>query len=109
MVRYSDFGISYNRNKHTKLIQRSSYPCRVRNSIRRHQPQEQQLCTVRHPATRSPPSTPSLTHPSTTSMTRNIRIVPDHIALSSLPDLSSYDILILPGGAPGAKTFSTST
>lgn len=42
-------------------------------------------------------------------MTRNIRIVPDHISLSSLPDLSSYDILILPGGAPGAKTFSTST
>lgn len=40
-------------------------------------------------------------------MTRNIRIVPDHPSLSSLPKPESYDILILPGGAPGAKTFST--
>lgn len=40
-------------------------------------------------------------------MTRNIRIVPDHHTLSSIPNPSSYDILILPGGAPGAKTFSS--
>jgi protein DJ-1 len=41
------------------------------------------------------------------SMTRNIRIVPDYAKLSSVPSPESYDILILPGGAPGAKTFST--
>lgn len=44
------------------------------------------------------------------SMTRNIRIVPDHPsleAISSQPAHKHYDILILPGGAPGAKTFST--
>jgi protein DJ-1 len=43
-------------------------------------------------------------------MTRNIRIVPDHPTLSSLPSQSAhehFDILILPGGGPGAKTFST--
>jgi protein DJ-1 len=40
-------------------------------------------------------------------MTRNIRIVPDHPTLSSIPNPESYNILILPGGAPGAKTFST--
>lgn len=43
-------------------------------------------------------------------MTRNIRIVPDHPTLPSLPAQSAhedYDILILPGGGPGAKTFST--
>ncbi|KAJ4381207.1 hypothetical protein N0V86_003556 [Didymella sp. IMI 355093] len=40
-------------------------------------------------------------------MTRNIRIVPDHPSLSSVSDSEFYDILILPGGAPGAKTFST--
>lgn len=40
-------------------------------------------------------------------MTRNIRIVPDYAKLSSVPSPASYDILILPGGAPGAKTFST--
>lgn len=39
-------------------------------------------------------------------MTRNIRIVPDHISLSSATHAESYDVLILPGGAPGAKTFS---
>ncbi|KAF2116549.1 class I glutamine amidotransferase-like protein [Lophiotrema nucula] len=42
--------------------------------------------------------------------TRNIRIVPDHPTLVSVPSQSAheiYDILILPGGAPGAKTFST--
>lgn len=40
-------------------------------------------------------------------MTRNIRIVPDHRNLLSVDSPESYDILILPGGAPGAKTFST--
>jgi protein DJ-1 len=43
-------------------------------------------------------------------MTRNIRIVPDHPTLMSVPAQSAheeYDILILPGGGPGAKTFST--
>ncbi|KAH8730530.1 class I glutamine amidotransferase-like protein [Phaeosphaeriaceae sp. PMI808] len=43
-------------------------------------------------------------------MTRNIRIVPDHPTLTSIPLQSAhekYDILILPGGGPGAKTFST--
>lgn len=40
-------------------------------------------------------------------MSRNIRIVPDYPSLPSLPDPESYDTLILPGGAPGAKTFST--
>lgn len=46
----------------------------------------------------------------TTSMTRNIRIVPDHPTLMSVPAQfahQEYDILILPGGGPGAKTFST--
>jgi protein DJ-1 len=41
-------------------------------------------------------------------MTRNIRIVPDHPSLTSLPHQpisQHYDILILPGGGPGAKTF----
>lgn len=42
-------------------------------------------------------------------MTRNIRIVPDHPSLSSLPNPLDYDILILPGGGPGAKTFSSDT
>ena len=41
-------------------------------------------------------------------MTRNIRIVPDYSNLSSVPGPETYDILILPGGAPGAKTFSNS-
>jgi protein DJ-1 len=41
------------------------------------------------------------------SMTRNIRIVPDHPTLSSVPDPTDFDILVLPGGGPGAKTFST--
>ena len=43
-------------------------------------------------------------------MTRNVRIVPDHPSLTSLthqPAHEHYDILILPGGGPGAKTFST--
>jgi protein DJ-1 len=43
-------------------------------------------------------------------MTRNIRIVPDFPNLASLPHQNAhetYDILILPGGGPGAKTFST--
>jgi protein DJ-1 len=39
-------------------------------------------------------------------MTRNIRIVPDSPTLPSNTD--DFDILILPGGAPGAKTFSGS-
>lgn len=43
-------------------------------------------------------------------MTRNIRIVPDHPTLLSVPAQNAheyFDILILPGGGPGAKTFST--
>ena len=43
-------------------------------------------------------------------MTRNIRIVPDNPTLSFLTTQTApkeYDILILPGGGPGAKTFST--
>lgn len=40
-------------------------------------------------------------------MTRNIRIVPDYANLSSVSSPECFDILILPGGAPGAKTFST--
>lgn len=39
-------------------------------------------------------------------MTRNIRIVPDSPTLPSQTE--EFDILILPGGGPGAKTFSTS-
>lgn len=48
------------------------------------------------------------------SMTRNIRIVPDIPNVEALaitgdnPSHKAYDILILPGGGPGAKTFSTS-
>lgn len=44
-------------------------------------------------------------------MTRNIRIIPDHLTLQSVPSQNAhehFDILILPGGGPGAKTFSTS-
>jgi len=44
------------------------------------------------------------------SMTRNIRIMPDAPTLMTLGFQSAhehYDILILPGGGPGAKTFST--
>ncbi|KAF1851859.1 DJ-1 [Cucurbitaria berberidis CBS 394.84] len=44
-------------------------------------------------------------------MTRNIRIVPDHTTLQAVPSQNAhenFDILILPGGGPGAKTFSTS-
>ncbi|KAF2851023.1 DJ-1 [Plenodomus tracheiphilus IPT5] len=43
-------------------------------------------------------------------MTRNIRIVPDYPNLSSLGSSlahEQFDILVLPGGAPGAKTFCT--
>lgn len=43
-------------------------------------------------------------------MTRNIRIVPDHPSLQSIASQNAhneFDILILPGGGPGAKTFST--
>jgi protein DJ-1 len=46
------------------------------------------------------------------SMTRNVRIVPDYTNLSSFlhqPAHEHYDILILPGGGPGAKTFSTNS
>ena len=44
-------------------------------------------------------------------MSRNVRIVPDVPSLSSLPAAPAalYDILILPGGAAGAKTFATSS
>ncbi|KAF2745939.1 DJ-1 [Sporormia fimetaria CBS 119925] len=41
-------------------------------------------------------------------MSHNIRIIPDFASLLALPWQSAheaYDILILPGGAPGAKTF----
>ncbi|KAF1978049.1 DJ-1 [Bimuria novae-zelandiae CBS 107.79] len=44
-------------------------------------------------------------------MTRNVRIVPDYPTLLSVADKpahEAYDILILPGGGPGAKTFATS-
>jgi protein DJ-1 len=42
-------------------------------------------------------------------MTRNIRIVPDFPTLNAAPSQphKHFDILILPGGGPGAKTFST--
>ncbi|KAJ4331327.1 hypothetical protein N0V87_009276 [Didymella glomerata] len=49
----------------------------------------------------------SLNNENYAHMTRNIRIVPDYAKLSSVPSPESYDILILPGGASGAKTFST--
>lgn len=46
-------------------------------------------------------------------MTRNIKIIPDYpslhsagVSASSAPQ--TYDILILPGGGPGAKTFCAS-
>jgi protein DJ-1 len=43
-------------------------------------------------------------------MTRNIRIVPDSLLSSLSPNAHEiYDILILPGGGPGAKTFSTNS
>lgn len=43
-------------------------------------------------------------------MTRNIRIIPDFPSLSALPPSHQpahtyFDILILPGGGPGAKMF----
>lgn len=41
-------------------------------------------------------------------MTRNIRIVPDSHTLLAVPYQSAheeYDVLVLPGGGPGAKTF----
>lgn len=44
-------------------------------------------------------------------MSRNIRILPDYPDLRSVPLETAhedYDILILPGGAPGAKTFCSS-
>ncbi|KAF2190457.1 DJ-1 [Zopfia rhizophila CBS 207.26] len=42
--------------------------------------------------------------------TRNVRIVPDHPTLISVPSQSAhevFDVLVIPGGGPGAKTFST--
>ncbi|KAI4910745.1 hypothetical protein J4E90_007000 [Alternaria incomplexa] len=48
------------------------------------------------------------------SMSRNIRIVPDYRRVTDLLNETAhkayehYDILILPGGAPGAKTFCNS-
>ncbi|KAL5379709.1 hypothetical protein PMIN02_010831 [Paraphaeosphaeria minitans] len=44
-------------------------------------------------------------------MTRNIRIVPDFPSLPSLGQEAVheyYDVLVLPGGGPGAKTFAAS-
>jgi len=44
-------------------------------------------------------------------MSRNIRILPDYQKLDDLPNQTAhqdYDVLILPGGAPGAKTFCSS-
>ncbi|OCK84731.1 DJ-1 protein [Lepidopterella palustris CBS 459.81] len=39
---------------------------------------------------------------------RNIRILPDHPSLSALHYATSFDILILPGGGPGAAAFCAS-
>lgn len=44
-------------------------------------------------------------------MSRNIRIVPDYVNLASVPlDTAHevFDIVILPGGGPGSKTFCES-
>ncbi|RMZ74389.1 class I glutamine amidotransferase [Pyrenophora seminiperda CCB06] len=44
-------------------------------------------------------------------LSRNVRVVPDHSKLSFVPSRSAheeFDILILPGGAPGAKAFCES-
>jgi len=44
-------------------------------------------------------------------MSRNIRIVPDYSKLSSVLSQTAhedFDVLILPGGAPGAKAFCES-
>lgn len=41
---------------------------------------------------------------------RNTRIIPDHASLQAVPPQSAheiFDVLILPGGGPGAKTLST--
>ncbi|KAL1792360.1 hypothetical protein ACET3X_008867 [Alternaria dauci] len=54
----------------------------------------------------------SLKNESYAHLSRNIRIVSDYQDLSSVPPAAHehFDILILPGGAPGAKTFcETST
>ncbi|KAH7116811.1 class I glutamine amidotransferase-like protein [Dendryphion nanum] len=43
-------------------------------------------------------------------LSRNLRLLPDHPTLTSVPHQtahSNFDILLLPGGAPGAKTFCT--
>jgi protein DJ-1 len=43
-------------------------------------------------------------------MSRNIRIMPDHKSLLAVPSQSAheyFDILVLPGGGPGAKTFAS--
>src|SRR6266480_4049484 len=39
------------------------------------------------------------------SCSRNVKIVPDIKSIDELPPDPNMDILILPGGAPGAKTF----
>ena len=42
-------------------------------------------------------------------MSRNIRIVPDHADVQALNNPhETFDILILPGGGPGSKTFCES-
>jgi protein DJ-1 len=43
-------------------------------------------------------------------MSRNVRIVPDHKTLLAVPWQGAheeFDILVIPGGGSGAKTFST--
>ncbi|RYN21343.1 hypothetical protein AA0115_g9697 [Alternaria tenuissima] len=49
----------------------------------------------------------SLKNKSYAHLSRNIRIAPDYPELSSVSEDAHerYDVLILPGGAPGAKTF----
>jgi protein DJ-1 len=88
---------------HTSHIY-SSHTCRLRSHFRGRESQQRKLRMVHkqhiHPGLATPLH---ITH----SMTRNIRIVPDYPQISSLPSAGHFDILILPGGGPGAKTLST--
>lgn len=88
----------------------SPHPRGLRCRIRRRKSQEQVLCTVRFPTILSLSLSCKISDVRLNSMTRNIRIVPDFPSISAIPvqPLHKYcDILILPGGGPGAKTFST--